>query len=167
MAAERAGAEAVLVLNSVPDGEPSGGLMEMGDDGGRVQPSIPAVMVAQVGRLSTHALTPALTTLSLTRTLTLDPDSNPKAHPYKPTPNLDSKCPGPGPEKGRVAMCSVLHLTGRTVNSRDDCVPTYSTAGVGCGHPAARGGRGSLRRRFDHHHQPRAGVRPALGRRAC
>ena len=53
MTAERAGAEAVLVLNSVPDGEPSGGLMEMGDDGGRVLPSIPALMVTQVRSLPT------------------------------------------------------------------------------------------------------------------
>ena len=48
MAAERAGAEAVLVFNSIPDGEPSGGLMEMGGDGGAELPSIPAVLVSQV-----------------------------------------------------------------------------------------------------------------------
>ncbi len=48
MAAERAGAEAVLVFNSVPDGEPSGGLMEMGGDGGAELPGIPAVLVSQV-----------------------------------------------------------------------------------------------------------------------
>ena len=51
-AAERAGAEAVLVMNSVPDGEPSGGLMDMGGDEGRTQPAIPAIMVTQVSSMS-------------------------------------------------------------------------------------------------------------------
>ena len=46
-AAERVGAQAVLVFNSIPDGEPSGGLMEMGGDGGAELPSIPAVLVSQ------------------------------------------------------------------------------------------------------------------------
>ena len=54
MAAERAGAATVLVFNSVPNGEPSGGLMEMGGDGGRALPSIPAVLVSQVRRLIAH-----------------------------------------------------------------------------------------------------------------
>ena len=46
-AAERVSAQAVLVFNSIPDGEPSGGLMEMGGDGGAELPSIPAVLVSQ------------------------------------------------------------------------------------------------------------------------
>ena len=48
MAAERATAAAVLVFNSVPDGDPSGGLMEMGGDGGAALPTIPAILVSQV-----------------------------------------------------------------------------------------------------------------------
>ncbi len=36
------------MFNSIPDGEPSGGLMEMGGDGAAEPPSIPAVLVSQV-----------------------------------------------------------------------------------------------------------------------
>lgn len=43
--AQRAGAIWVLVINDVPDRERDGGLVEMGGDGGRSNPAIPAVLV--------------------------------------------------------------------------------------------------------------------------
>ena len=46
MAAQTAGAVAVIVVNNVPDDGPDGGLMEMGGDSGRTNPAIPAVLVA-------------------------------------------------------------------------------------------------------------------------
>lgn len=52
MEAQHAGAIWVLMLNDVPDGEPDGGLVEMGGDGSRTNPAIPAVLVSHSAGVS-------------------------------------------------------------------------------------------------------------------
>lgn len=47
MAAQQAGAVAVIVVNNVEGGNSDGGLLEMGGDGRLSQITIPAVLVSQ------------------------------------------------------------------------------------------------------------------------